>query len=60
MGKITGFLEIARQDRGYEKPDARKANYREFVKPLPYGEVGRQGRGNLVGRHPSLIAERRR
>jgi glutamate synthase (NADPH/NADH) small chain len=42
MGKITGFLEIARQDRGYEKPDARKANYREFVKPLPYGEVGRQ------------------
>jgi glutamate synthase (NADPH/NADH) small chain len=42
MGKITGFLEIERQDRGYEKPDARKANYREFVKPLPYGEVGRQ------------------
>ena len=42
MGKITGFLEIERQDRGYEKPEARKANYREFVKPLPYGEVGRQ------------------
>jgi glutamate synthase (NADPH/NADH) small chain len=42
MGKITGFLEIERQDRGYEKPEARKANYREFVKPLPYGEVGKQ------------------
>ena len=21
MGKVTGFLEIERQDRGYEKPD---------------------------------------
>jgi glutamate synthase (NADPH/NADH) small chain len=42
MGKITGFLEIERQDRGYEKSEARKANYREFVKPLPYGEVGKQ------------------
>jgi len=42
MGKPTGFLEFVRQDRGYEKPEARKANYREFVKPLPYGEVGRQ------------------
>jgi glutamate synthase (NADPH/NADH) small chain len=42
MGKITGFLEIERQDRGYEKPDARTANYHEFVKPLPYGEVGKQ------------------
>ncbi len=42
MGKITGFLEIERQDRGYEKPDARTANYREFVKPLAPGEVGRQ------------------
>jgi glutamate synthase (NADPH/NADH) small chain len=42
MGKITGFLEIERQDRGYDKPDTRKANYGEFVKPLPYGEVGKQ------------------
>ena len=42
MGKITGFREIERQDRFYEKPDARKANYREFVKPLPYDEVGNQ------------------
>ncbi|HEY0283355.1 MAG TPA: glutamate synthase subunit beta [Rhizomicrobium sp.] len=42
MGKLTGFLEIERQDRGAEKPDVRKTNFREFVKPLPYGEVGRQ------------------
>jgi glutamate synthase (NADPH/NADH) small chain len=42
MGKITGFLEIERQDRGYEKPEVRTSNYREFVKPLPYGEVGKQ------------------
>ncbi|MGC9953029.1 MAG: glutamate synthase subunit beta [Rhizomicrobium sp.] len=42
MGKITGFLEIERQDRGYEKPDARTANYHEFVKPLPYADVVKQ------------------
>jgi glutamate synthase (NADPH/NADH) small chain len=42
MGKITGFLEIERHDRGYEKPEARIANYKEFVKPLPYGEVAGQ------------------
>jgi glutamate synthase (NADPH/NADH) small chain len=42
MGKITGFLEIERQDRGTEKPAARKANYHEFVKPLPPAELGKQ------------------
>ena len=42
MGKITGFLEIERQDRGYEKPAVRKANYHEFVKPLPPAELGMQ------------------
>jgi len=42
MGKITGFLEIERQDRGYEKPAVRKANYHEFVKPLPPAELGKQ------------------
>ena len=42
MGKITGFLEIERQDRGYEKPQARLENYREFVHPLPYAEVSKQ------------------
>jgi glutamate synthase (NADPH/NADH) small chain len=42
MGKPTGFLEIERHDRGYEKPDARLKNWREFVQPLPYGEVSQQ------------------
>ena len=42
MGKVTGFLEIERQDRGYEKPAARKANYKEFVKPLARAELGKQ------------------
>jgi NAD(P)H-dependent glutamate synthase small subunit len=42
MGKPTGFLEIERCDRGYEKPETRSANWREFVKPLAYAEVGRQ------------------
>src|ERR1700743_3197869 len=42
MGKVTGFLEIERQDRGYEKPDVRVHNYKEFVHPLSYGEVEKQ------------------
>jgi glutamate synthase (NADPH) small chain len=42
MGKPTGFLEIERCDRGYEKPEIRSASWREFVKPLPYEEVSRQ------------------
>jgi glutamate synthase (NADPH/NADH) small chain len=35
MGKPTGFLEIERQDRGYEKADARVRSFKEFIKPLP-------------------------
>jgi glutamate synthase (NADPH/NADH) small chain len=42
MGKPTGFLEIARHDRDYEKPEARKATWHEFVKPMPFPEVGQQ------------------
>jgi len=42
MGKITGFLEIERQDRSSEKPEQRIHNYREFVNPLPAPEVGKQ------------------
>ena len=42
MGKPTGFLEIARHDRGYEKPDVRTTTWHEFVKPMPYPEVGQQ------------------
>jgi glutamate synthase (NADPH/NADH) small chain len=34
MGKPTGFLEIARQDRTYEKPENRLKHWREFTNPL--------------------------
>ncbi len=39
MGKPTGFMEIARHDRPYEKAEARKKTWTEFVKPLPYAQV---------------------
>ena len=55
MGKITGFLEIERQDRGYEKPEARLNNYSEFVHPLPYAEVSQAG-GALHGLRHSLLS----
>jgi glutamate synthase (NADPH/NADH) small chain len=43
MGKPTGFLEIARQDRGYEKVEARLRTWKEFVLPLPAESVRQQG-----------------
>ncbi len=43
MGKTTGFLEISRQDRGYEKPVERVRNYHEFVKPFSDDEAKGQG-----------------
>jgi glutamate synthase (NADPH/NADH) small chain len=42
MGKPTGFLEIERRDRPYEKPDIRSRSWKEFVKPLPDGENRKQ------------------
>ncbi len=42
MGKITGFLEIDRHDRAYEKADIRVKSFTEFVKPLPAEELNRQ------------------
>jgi glutamate synthase (NADPH/NADH) small chain len=42
MANPTGFLEIERNDRPYEKPEARKKTWREFVQPLAYTEVGQQ------------------
>jgi glutamate synthase (NADPH) small chain len=42
MGKATGFLEIERRDRGYIKPEARIAHYREYVTPLPEPELNAQ------------------
>jgi glutamate synthase (NADPH/NADH) small chain len=42
MGKPTGFLEIERHDRSYERIEARKKTWKEFVKPLPYPKVAEQ------------------
>jgi glutamate synthase (NADPH) small chain len=42
MGKPTGFLEIERRDRGYDKPAARAKSWREFVQPLPQPELRAQ------------------
>jgi len=39
MGKITGFLEIDRNDRDYDPVSDRVRHYREFVQPLPEKEV---------------------
>ena len=43
MGKPTGFLEIGREDRSYEKVTERVGNYREFTKPLPDDKMQAQG-----------------
>ena len=42
MGKITGFLEFERHDRQYAPVEERIKHYREFVVPLPEGEVRQQ------------------
>jgi glutamate synthase (NADPH/NADH) small chain len=42
MGKPTGFLEFARQDRGYDKPEVRRKSWNEFLKPLPAPELKKQ------------------
>jgi glutamate synthase (NADPH/NADH) small chain len=43
MGKPTGFLEIERRDRPYDKVETRIRSWKEFVKPLPAAEVRQQG-----------------
>ena len=42
MGRPTGFLEIERRDRPYEKPEIRSRSWQEFVKPLPDAENRKQ------------------
>ncbi len=42
MGKITGFMEFDRTDRGYRPVEERLKHYREFVEPLPEPEVKTQ------------------
>jgi glutamate synthase (NADPH/NADH) small chain len=43
MGKPTGFLEIRRQDRGYEKVAERVQGWQEFLKPLKEDDLKGQG-----------------
>jgi glutamate synthase (NADPH/NADH) small chain len=43
MGKMTGFMEISRQDRRYAPASDRIYHYREFVIPLANNEVSLQG-----------------
>ena len=42
MGRPTGFLEIERRDRPYEKPDIRRRSWQEFLRPLPEPETRKQ------------------
>ena len=42
MGKPTGFLEIERRDRSYDKPAKRLKTWTEFTAPPAPGETGRQ------------------
>jgi glutamate synthase (NADPH) small chain len=42
MGKVTGFLELDRQDARYEPASDRIRHYREFTIPLYEAEVTRQ------------------
>ncbi|WP_018700103.1 glutamate synthase subunit beta [Amorphus coralli] len=42
MGKVTGFLEIDRQDQKYQPASDRVRHFREFTLPLSEQEVQRQ------------------
>jgi len=42
MGKITGFLEIEREDRDYQPVAERVKHWHEFVLPLPEADVRQQ------------------
>lgn len=42
MGKVTGFMEIDRQDRKYKPAGDRIRNFREFLIPLENRDVERQ------------------
>ena len=39
MGKVTGFLEADRHERGYAPAGERITHYREFIQPLPAAEL---------------------
>jgi len=43
MGKVTGFLELEREEEQYEAPQSRKKHYREFVMRLADEAAKKQG-----------------
>jgi glutamate synthase (NADPH/NADH) small chain len=43
MGRPTGFMEIERKERPYDKVEARLKTWKEFVHPLAPPEVSQQG-----------------
>jgi glutamate synthase (NADPH) small chain len=43
MGKVTGFLEIDRQDRRYAPASDRVRHFNEFVIPMDRDSISRQG-----------------
>ncbi len=43
MGKVTGFLELQREEEQYEAPQLRKKHYREFVMHLADEAAKKQG-----------------
>ena len=43
MGKVTGFLELQREEEHYEAPHLRKKHYREFVMHLDDDAAKKQG-----------------
>ena len=42
MGKVTGFMEFDRLDRGYAPVDERTQHYKEFLIPLENNELQKQ------------------
>ena len=59
MGRPTGFLEIERHDRPYEKPDIRRRSWHEFVKPLPEPETASRRRAAWIAASRSAMTAAR-
>ena len=53
MGKVTGFLEVDRQDRKYSPAADRIRNYKEFVLPLSEELLRAQASSCLLYTSPS-------
>ena len=56
MGKITGFMEFERHDRGYRPVDERVKHWREFVAAAVRGRRREDAGGALHGLRHSRSA----